>query len=220
MKKNTFYITIEGGDGSGKTTLVQNIYKYLLDQKHKVLLTKEFGTPHDQLSLDLRNLALSDQYSTDDVSAQLIFAAMIRQHQQKVIAPTIESSSADFILSDRGIDSNYAYAPAQGLSESMVKKIFSVAYAGAYMPDLTIYLDISPELSMKRILSRPAESLAKGGLDRVEKKGLGVQQLARQNFHKLHKKSPDRIYLIEVTEQKTPEDIFQEALGILTKKLG
>lgn len=218
MKKKTLYITIEGGDGSGKTTLVDKLHKYL-QEKHKVLLTKEFGTPHDQLSVELRNLALSDAYSTDDVAAQLIFAAMIRQHQQKVVKPTIESESADFILSDRGIDSNYAFAPAQGLSESMVKKIFSVAYDGAYAPDLTIYLDISPELSMKRILSRPAESLSKGGLDRVEKKGLAVQQLARQNFHKLRKKNPERIYVIEVTEEKTPDDIFQEALEILSKKL-
>ena len=217
--KKTFYITIEGGDGSGKTTLVQSLYSYLIAQNHTVLLTKEFGTPHDPLSQDLRPLALSDQYSTDEIAAQLIFAAMIRQHQQKVIKPTIESNSVEFIISDRGIDSNYAYAPAQGLSNSTVKKIFSVAYENSFLPDLTFYLNISPELSMKRIHSRPKETLSKGGIDRVEKKGLEVQQKARKNFLELKQANPERIQVIDVTEEKSPEDIFKEALEILTKKL-
>lgn len=216
--KKTFYITIEGGDGSGKTTLIQALYEHL-KKTSTVLLTKEFGTPHDPLSQDLRPLALSDQYSTDEVTAQLIFAAMIRQHQQKVIKPTMDSHAVDFILSDRGIDSNYAYAPAQGLSKQAVSKIFSVAYEGAYTPDLTFYLNIAPELSMARINARPKESLAKGGVDRVEKKGLAVQQKARKNFLELKKRDPERIQIIEVTEDKTPEDIFQEALAILSKKV-
>lgn len=218
MAKKPSYLTIEGGDGSGKTTLIKNLHKYLIDSKKKVLLTKEFGSEHDKACSKMREIALNSNYQIDELAGQIIFAAIVRQHQERVIKPTLEKKEVDIILSDRGIDSNFAYGPAHGLTNKTIEQIFKPAYSDAVLPDLTIYLDIDPLLASYRRTKREAEKFDENGVDRVEKKGLKLQQQVRRNFHKLAEKNPDRIVMVEITSEKTPEEVLNEVIKILKNK--
>ena len=219
MAKKTVYLTIEGTDGSGKTTLVKNLLSHLVDKlKKKVLLTKEFGSEHDKACSELRKVVLNSKYNIDDVAGQIIFAAIVRQHQVNVIKPALASRSHDIILSDRGIDSNFAYGPAHGLTNKEISTIFKPAYAGAALPDLTIYLDIDPLLASYRRTKRTAEAFAEGGIDRVEQKGLKLQEKVRRNFLKIADDNSDRVVVISITDNKTPEDILSEVLKVLKER--
>lgn len=213
----TKYISIEGGDGSGKTTLVQNLIKYLENQKIKFLLTKEFGSDLDPACSELRKIALNSTFQLDDLAAQLVFAAIVRQHQSKVIIPAIEQKKYDIILSDRGIDSNFAYGPAHGINKKSIETIFKIAYDKAVLPDITIYLDVDPLLAAYRRTKRVSEKFSNNGVDRVEQKGISLQKEVRKNFLNLAKKNEKRIFVVEVTESKKPEDILNEVCKILNK---
>lgn len=216
MAKKTTYMSIEGGDGSGKTTLVKNLHAYLLKIKKSVLLTKEFGSELDKACSELRKIALNSNYGIDDLAGQIIFAAIVRQHQVKVIKPALEENSHNVILSDRGIDSNFAYGPAHGLSNKTIETIFKPAYQDASLPHITFYLDIDPLLAAYRRTQREAEKFdSQGGVDRVEKKGLKLQQQVRKNFLSLAKKNPERIVVIEITGEKTPEMVLDEVIKVL-----
>lgn len=219
MAKKPVYISIEGGDGSGKTTLIKNLYDFLISKKHEVLLTKEFGSELDSACSELRKLALNSTLNLDETAGQLIFAAIIKQHQEKILKPAVTNSHYDIILSDRGIDSNFAYAPAHGLPKKTIDKIFSIAYdSSAILPNITFYLDIDPLLASYRRTQREAEKFTNNGVDRVEKKGLKLQEKVRQNFLKLASKNENRIVVIEVTPDKDANMILKEVIGHLKNK--
>ena len=218
IMKKKLYISIEGGDGSGKTTLIKNLMVELT-KNLQVLLTKEFGSEHNHLCQELRKIALSSTFETDEVAGQILFGAIIKQHMEKVIKPCLEDHHTDIILSDRGRDSNYAYGPAHGVNAKVIKKFFDLVYLDCPKPDLTIYLDVNPELAKARRDSRPAEKFDNNGVDRVEQKGIDLQIKVRKNFLSLAKKEPKRIKVIKVTEEKKPEDIFAEALNLVNKKM-
>lgn len=149
---------------------------------------------------------------------KIIFAAIVRQHQVNVVKPALENRTHDLILSDRGIDSNFAYGPAHGLTNKEISNIFKPAYAGAALPDVTIYLDIDPLLAAYRRTKRTAEQFAEGGIDRVEQKGLKLQEKVRRNFLKIADDNPDRVVVISILDGKTPEDILNEVLKVLKER--
>lgn len=216
MAKKTSYISIEGGDGSGKTTLVKNLHSHLIDTlKKNVLLTKEFGSEHDKACSELRKIALNSKFNIDDLAGQIIFAAIVRQHQERVIKPALANKTHEIILSDRGIDSNFAYGPAHGLSNKTIQNIFKPAYDEAVLPDVTFYLDIDPLLAAYRRTQRTAEKFADEGVDRVEEKGLKLQQQVRKNFLKIAQANPDRVVVIEITPTKTPDQVLAEVIKTL-----
>lgn len=211
MKKKAKYITFEGGDGSGKTTTINLLLKFLESKNKKVLHTKEFGSTHDKACMKLREIALNSSYNMDEIAAQLVFAAMIRQHHQKVLVPL--QKEYNIIVSDRGIDSNYAYGLAHGLTKKQVDAIFKLPYEEGLVPDLTIYLDVDPLETFNRRLKRTKEKFSDGGEDRVEKKGNMLQSNVRKNFKLLAKKH-DRIVIVEVG-QKKPEEVLEEVIKVL-----
>lgn len=211
--KKAKYITLEGGDGAGKSTLFYNLSKEL-KKTYSVLETKEFGSLHDNLCKDLRPLAISTEYDTDELAGQIIFAAIIRQHHEKVIKKNLDK--VDIILSDRGIDSNYAYAPSHGIDEETFNALFKIAYKDAIKPDITFYLDVEPSLTEKRRAGREKENF-KSFEDRIEKKGSDLQKKIRENFLKLAEKEA-RISVIKITEDKTPEMVLNEVMAILKTK--
>lgn len=214
----TKYITLEGGDGAGKTTLFNNLANFLKSKNKKVLLTKEFGSELDKACEKLREIALNSKYDIDEIAGQIIFAAIVKQHQEKVVKPAMNNKDVDIILSDRGIDSNFAYGPAHGISPKLIEQIFKPAYKDSVLPDLTIYLNIDPTLSSYRRTKREAEKFLDDGVDRVEQKGQGLQQKVRNNFLKIADKNPDRLVVIEVTAEKTPEDILNEVVKVLKQR--
>lgn len=214
----TKYISIEGGDGCGKTTLVKNLVNFLQSMNKKILLTKEFGSEHDLFCKELRKIALSSEYNVDDIAGQILFAAIAKQHQEKVIKPNKKNNLYDIILSDRGIDSNFAYGPSHGISNSLIKKIFKPTYENAILPDITFYLDIDPYLAAERRAKRTPELFNNNGVDRVEEKGIELQKKVRKNFLTLAKNNSKRIQVIKITNKTTPEDVLNQVISVLKKK--
>jgi dTMP kinase len=220
-KKSATYITVDGGDGAGKSTFIKNLNNFFTSINKRVLLTKEFGSEHDLFCQKSREIALSSVYNVDELAGQIAFAAIARQHQQLVIKPAINSGNFDIILSDRGIDSNYAYGPEhikpQGMKSKIINDLFKIAYLDAVAPSITFYLDAEPELSEKRRAGRTPESFLNNGVDRIEKKGSSFQVKVRKNFLSLAKKNPDRIKVIKITEGMTPQDVLNSAISILNE---
>jgi dTMP kinase len=209
--KKALYITIEGGDGSGKSTLVKDLHQYLL-KNYKVLLTAEFGGEHDKLCNDLRDITLSSKKGIDETAGQIVFGAICKQHQEKVIKPNL--NKFEIILSDRGPHSNYAYGIAHDLSPKFINGFFDLVYMDAAKPDITIFLNTPVEIAFERSRKRAPEKFKDGGTDRVEDKGLAFQKKVNENFLNLARKDK-KIKVISVEANMTPADILTKTLKVL-----
>lgn len=183
------YIAFEGIDGSGKTKQLSLLENYLVNQGYKVLITKEFGSLHDDACINLREFALNSKYGFDELTGQFLFAACSSQHSEKVLTPALEEY--DFILSDRSIESNLAYGPpalAEAYSDKFTldqlrETIYNLFFLDQrrVSPDSIIYLNVDPEVTWSRIGKREQESF-KDGVDRIEDKGLQFQRLVKEEY--------------------------------------
>jgi dTMP kinase len=213
--KPTFYLTIEGTDGSGKTTLVKGLLQYFESKGLSVLLTKEFGSTHDKFCEQARSLALSSEFKLEEVAGQLVWLPIIRQHHEKVIKPSL--GHYDIILSDRGKYSNYCYGPEHQKSEAdkkMILSMFDLLYADCYPADINIFLDLPLDLATKRRLAREPEKFANNAVDRVEAKGQAFQEKVKENFLKMSQSNTDLVS-IKIKESMTPDDVLKEAILII-----
>ena len=108
------YILIEGTEGAGKGTQIEKLVKYLESKGHKVLSTKEPGTPHLPLTMEQRKIMLDDKYSSQmSLKGRELQSQSIRSnHLVKLIKPALDEY--DFIIQDRGLVSGLAYGEACG----------------------------------------------------------------------------------------------------------
>ncbi len=141
------FITVEGSDGAGKTTQIDNIRKYLEAQGFETLCTREPGGT--KIGEKLRDLLLDKENSEmDPVAEMLLYAAARAQHVSEVILPAIEAGKA--VICDRFVDSSVAY---QGYGRGLGKQVQEVNEYATFglEPDITFFLDLSPEAGKKRI---------------------------------------------------------------------
>jgi dTMP kinase len=167
------YIAFEGVDGSGKTKQLSLLVNYLNSKGAKVLVTKEFGSPHNDACVKMREFALNSSYNFDELAGQFMFAACSSQHSERVITPNL--SEYDYIISDRSIESNLAYCEAIGYDRDLVHTLFFLDKRRVH-PDTVVYLNVDPELTWSRINKRDKETFTNGGVDRIEDKGLAFQR--------------------------------------------
>ena len=147
MSKGLF-ITFEGGEGSGKTTVIQTVAEQLTKQGYKVLVTREpGGIP---IAEKIRGVILDKAHTEMDSRTEaLLYAAARRQHLVEKVSPALDTGH--IVLCDRFIDSSLAYQGiARGLGIEEVWAINQFAI-GEFMPELTLYLDVSPEVGVERI---------------------------------------------------------------------
>ena len=152
------FISFEGTEGVGKTTLIGKIYDHLQQQGHEVVLTREpGGTP---MAEQIRSLLLSvnhEESMSNDTELLLMYAARA-QHLQQVIVPALKAGKT--VLCDRFTDASFAYQCAgRGLSKE--KLALLNANFVSHMPNVTFWLDAPTELGMSR-------ARARGALDRFE----------------------------------------------------
>lgn len=192
-----YFITFEGGEGSGKTTLIENINNAFLSKNLATIVTREPGGT--KFGEHVRKLLLDQSDEKITSKAELcLFLASRSQHIQDVILPNIKSNK--IVLCDRFNDSSIAYqGHARGLGiESVIK--FSSYILEDLEPDLTFYLDIDPKIGLSRV---------KGNLDRIESEALSFHEKIREGFHILAKKY-SRIKMLDAT--KSPEEVYHDAL--------
>lgn len=197
------FISFEGTEGVGKTTLIRKLFDHFQQQGKDVVLTREpGGTP---LAEQIRSLLLSvnhDEQMSNDTELLLMYAARA-QHLQNVIVPAL--AEGKIVLCDRFVDSSFAYQCAgRGLSRDKLQLLnenFVVR-----MPDITFWLDAPIELGMTRARER-------GALDRFEQEKLVFFESVRSGFAEIHMRDSQRMKRLDATQ--TPEQVFADAIGYL-----
>jgi len=204
--KNKF-ITFEGPEGSGKTSVIQEVYKALKDLGYDVIVTREPGGV--TISERIRSLLLDYQdESMDQRTEALLFAASRRQHVIEIIKPALESGK--IVLCDRYIDSSLAYqgvARGLGIEEVYHLNLFAIE---TYIPDLTLFIDIAPETGLKRVKKNQR------AMNRLDLETLDFHQKVYEGYQTLLEIEPDRIKRID--GNTTIEEVSKQAIQMILKE--
>lgn len=199
------FITFEGGEGSGKTSIIDQVYNYFNKTK-QVLVSREPGGSF--IAEAIRDLVLNPEYKGMAFQTEaLLYAAARAQHLDDVLIPAIKEK--DLVLCDRYIDSSFAYQGyARGLGMEYIEKIND--YAMNHLPEITFYIDVDPEIGMARIQSRDK-------YDRLDQEALDFHKSVRQGYLEIAQKYPKRIIVID--GHKTLQEVIDEIISILESKL-
>ncbi|ESK56572.1 dTMP kinase [Acinetobacter tjernbergiae] len=197
------FISFEGTEGVGKTTLIRKIHQYFEQQGKEVVLTREpGGTP---LAEQIRSLLLAvnhEEQMSHDTELLLIYAARA-QHLQQVIIPALNAGK--IVLSDRFTDASFAYqCSGRGLSQEKLQLLNQTFVAK--MPNITFWLDAPIELGMTRARER-------GALDRFEQEKLSFFAKVREGYATLWQAEPERMKRLDATQNA--DVVFEEALQYL-----
>lgn len=188
------FITIEGPDGAGKTTVIKELNKRLEKEvKVGIVLTREpGGIP---IAEKIRQIILDPENTEmDERTEALLYAAARRQHLVERVLPAL--AKEELVICDRFVDSSVAYqGSARGIGEAEILELNQFAIEG-HLPDLTLYLDVPSEVGLARInQGRRATEL-----DRLDKEDLAFHQKVRTGYLALLDKYPERIHLIDAKE--------------------
>ena len=181
MKQGRF-ITMEGVDGSGKTTQLQLTARFLLDRGYDVVTTREPGGT--KMAERIRSLVLDADAAINARTEVLLYLAARAEHVETVIKPALAEGKV--VLCDRFADSTMVYQGfVRGIETDKVKALCEFA-ADGLQPELTLLLDAAPEALLQRRADR-------GVRDRFEQEGLDFQKKVRAGFLSLANAEPARI---------------------------
>lgn len=202
------FITLEGGEGSGKSSLLNCLSDYLTELGYQVVKTREPGGT--QLGEKIRDWLLHHDL-TFQISHQaelLLFLAARTQHIEEVIKPALVEGK--IVLCDRFNDSTIAYqGAARGLDMKEVSKLCHQICAGTE-PQLTLFLDVDPDVGLMRTHKLEKEQAVAGQFDRIEKEEIEFHKRVQEAFRWLAKREPLRIYRIDAN--RSPEHVLKEAI--------
>lgn len=206
-------ITLEGGEGAGKSTQIKRLAKALNDSGTKTITTREpGGAPGAE---EIRNLLVNgDTNRWAPMAEVLLHTAARAEHLHKTVMPGLKSGA--WVISDRFSDSTMAY---QGYGHGVDKKTITNIYAdafGDFKPDLTLIIDISPDVGLSRAGIRAAE--VTNGEDRYERMGIKFHQRLRDGFLEIAKAEPERCVVIN--GELDEDGVFAEITNALSDRLG
>lgn len=203
MKKGLF-ITIEGPDGSGKTTVAKQVVDKLIEEGYEVVHTREPGGI--EIAEEIRNVILDPKNTAMDGKTEaLLYAASRRQHLVEKVIPALKENK--IIICDRFLDSSLAYqGHARGLGIDEVLSINNFAIDG-YLPDLTIYLDVDENIGLARVNSRNESK------DRLDSESVSFHHLVVEGYKKVIERFKDRIKVVDAS--KSIDEVVAETLKII-----
>lgn len=203
------YICFEGGEGVGKTTQTKKLADYLRARGYKVLETKEPGTPHSPLTMQLRGIMLDKQYDAEMTrqARELISQAIRSIHLEKVVQPSFREY--DFIIQDRGQLSGFAYGTACGNNLETLEDLSDYIGVRPGIYDDVVYLKGDIEKGLKTALAAKQEFAAG---DAMEAKGLNFLDEAAQNMERMA--DLYNTATIEV-DGKSIDEVFEDILRVL-----
>lgn len=192
MVKKGLFITLEGGEGTGKTSQIKLIEKYLSENNISFISTREPGGIN--ISEQIREVILNTgNTSMEGRTEALLYAASRRQHLIEKVIPALNEGKV--VICDRFIDSSLAYQGyARGIGIENVMSINEFAIEG-YMPDLTLYLDIEPEIGLERISKNDLREV-----NRLDLEKLDFHHKVREGYMILMKREPKRIKSINANQ--------------------
>lgn len=208
MKQEGKFITFEGPEGAGKTTVISEIFNRLQAMGKEVVLTREpGGIP---IAEKIRTIILDNMHTEMDGKTEaLLYAAARRQHLVERVIPALKRG--EMVLCDRFIDSSLAYQGyARGLGIDEILDINKFAI-GNTMPDLTIYFDISPEEGLARISGDNREQ------NRLDKESIIFHKEVYKGYEKLIERYPKRIVRTDAGLSKT--EVTENVWNIISSQL-
>ena len=205
--KRGLFLTLEGAEGVGKSTNISFITEYLEQRGIEYVLTREPGGT--QLAERIRDLLLAvHEESMSELTELLLVFAARAQHLDKIIEPAL--ATGKWVVCDRFTDATFAYQGAgRGLSMETIDQLQSMVQ-GDLRPDLTIILDLDPEIGMQRASNR-------GELDRFEREQQSFFRHVRQGYLDIAQAEPDRCTVIDAS--KALEDVKRNLLTVIEQRL-
>ena len=210
MAKGIF-ITLEGGEGTGKSTQIKLLQQALADSSVNVITTREPGGT-DQAERIRNLLVQSDGGSFDPLTEALLLFAARREHLVNKIWPALEKGQ--WVISDRFADSTRAFQGyGMGLDMQLIENLYQ-SVAGDFQPDLTFIFDIDPEVGLKRSMKRLADNALTE--DRYERMGLPFHQRLRNGFLELAQKYSQRCVVIDAAQDV--QAIHQQVMKVVEQR--
>jgi dTMP kinase len=210
---NGLFITLEGPEGSGKTTQIKLLNSYLTEIGYNVVQTREPGGT--KVGDRIREILLDSQL--EDIKPKtelLLYSASRAQHVTEVIKPALKEGKV--VLCDRFSDATLAYQGyGRQINKDLIKGVNEVA-TGGLKPDLTFLLDIEPEVGLVRAKNLAKDSTEVGIGDRIENEDLTFHQQVRAGYLNLAKKE-ERFEVVDA--KQSVDEIFQYLIGKLEERL-
>jgi len=204
------FITIEGGEGAGKTTLIARLTERIYRETGmKTVATREpGGIP---IAEAIRGIILNRRHTSMDARTEaLLYAAARRQHLTEKVMP--ELARGKVVICDRFVDSSLAYQGyARGLGMTQVWEINRFAIEDC-MPRLTIYLDVEPEVGLARIAAN-----AQREVNRLDLEGVAFHRKVREGYLRIAEMFPERFVVLDASA--SPEPLAEQAWELIAKLL-
>ena len=203
------FVTIEGPEGSGKSSVTKEVVKLLEKDGEQVVLTREpGGTP---IAEQIREVILNKENTAmDPVTEALLYAAARRQHLKEKVWPL--SKEGKIIISDRFLDSSLAYqGGARGLGIDYILEMNQFATEG-YYPELTLLFDLDPRIGLARIAANKGREVNRLDLEKID-----FHDSVRQTFLSLAKRFPERFVVLDAS--KPFDEVVQDAYKAIKNKL-
>lgn len=207
MKLKNF-ITFEGGECSGKTSIIEAVKKVLDEKKVSYITTREPGgikiaEQIRSVILDINNKEMTKECET------LLYAAARMQHLSERVIPALNNGYV--VLCDRFLDSSLAYQGyARGIGMDNVLKANS--FALDYLPELTIFIDVTPDVALKRLSSRSEKQ------DRLDLETMDFHKRVYEGYHKVLNMYPDRV--VRIDGNQSLEDVTKDCIEKILEYLG
>nr|WP_029191993.1 dTMP kinase [Paenibacillus elgii] len=201
--KRGFFITVEGGEGAGKTSAIDAILEQVKARGYDVLSTREpGGIP---IAEQIRSVVLDrNNTAMDPRTEALLYAAARRQHLAEKVIPALEAGKV--VVCDRFIDSSLAYqgyARELGMDEVFAINRFAI---GDWMPDLTVFMDVRPEIGLARIRADQGREV-----NRLDLESMTFHNKVREGYLQVLSRFPERVVRVDAEREldKVLEDIGQ-----------
>ncbi len=202
------FITIEGGEGSGKTSLIKLLVNDFKKLNIDTLTSREPGG--SKIAEEIRQVILNvENTKMDYMTEALLYAASRKQHLEEIIKPAINEGK--LVICDRYIDSSLAY---QGWARDLgIEKVYDInMYATeGFLPDLTLFIDIPAEVGLERIKSNNRD------VDRLDLEKISFHHKVREGYLKIAEMYPERIVVID--GNKSLEEVYEDIKKVIFERL-
>lgn len=208
MKKGLF-IVFEGGEGSGKSTMIDKVYEWLRECNYDCIKTREPGGI--SIAEQIRQVILNKENTDMDSRTEaLLYTAARRQHLVEKVIPALENGQV--VLCDRFLDSSLAYQGfARGIGIDEIYEINKFAI-GDCIPDISILFDISPEVGMERINKNSQREV-----NRLDLESLDFHNKVREGYDIVYKNNKDR--MVKINAEEPIDKVFDNVKNIISNLL-
>ncbi len=207
------FITLEGIEGSGKTTQIKNIVEFLENKGHDCVITREPGGT--KIGKKIRSILLDPENRDMEPACELLLYCSDRvQHIKELINPAL--SEGKTVICDRFFDATLVYQGyARGLDMDLITGLHEMTVAGL-KPDITILLDLLPEIGLSRAWEQIDNGSRNEGETRFEKETLSFHEKIRNGYLELARLEPKRFHVIDAS--KSEKQVKQQIINALTTK--